>query len=384
LMASEFKRLTLPDELAAAHLCLDLETLKAAALRATQTIKDLLTLGRQGHASKEPLEINQTISRCIANETTRTSLLSARVTLEICIEPLFVLGSESHLERAVTNLVRNAVDAVGEQGHVTVRTMAVNVHEPILGYEEIQRGQYAVVAVSDNGCGIPASEIGRLFEPFFSKKRLNDHSGSGLGLAIVHGVVKEHGGFINVESTAGEGTTFTLYLPRSKAVDKPIVAISEAPHGIASILVVDDEPLQLRTCGRVLTHLGYSVVTLCSGRQALAQLQSGIHSASGSDSESTQSPYDLVILDMLLNEEHDGLWVFDMIRTLYPRQRGIIASGHAPSQLLELARQRGLNWLSKPYTQATLARAVQVALADVSGPCEPLRACAESVPPSNT
>lgn len=386
LMASEFNRLILPDKLAAAHLSLDLETLKAAALRATQTIKDLLTLGRQGHASKEPLDINLTISRCIANETTRTSQRAAHLTLEICSEPLFILGSESHLERAVTNLVRNAIDAVSELGKVTVRTLAVNVDEPILGYETVPRGQYAAVAVSDDGCGIQAAEIGRLFEPFFSKKRLNDHSGSGLGLAIVHGVVKEHGGFIDVESAAGKGTTFTLYLPRSRTIEKAIVTISDAPHGNASILVVDDEPLQLRTCGRVLTHLGYSVVTLSSGRQALAQLQAGIQSAGSAHGESNQSPYDLVILDMLLNEEHDGLWVFDIIRSLFPMQRGIIASGHAPNELLELARQRGLSWLSKPYTQATLARAVQGALTSVADPRGPLPALHGSTPPlrSNT
>jgi two-component system, cell cycle sensor histidine kinase and response regulator CckA len=363
LMASELQRLALPMELAETNLALDLEAIKTAALRATQTIKDLLTLGRQGHAAKKPLDLNRAIARLVAHEGNRASGFDARVTIDLCDESPYILGSETHIGRAVVNLLRNALDAIDAQGRVKLRTKVVTVHESIAGYETVESGSYAVVSVSDTGCGIPPSKIGRLFEPFFSMKRLSERSGSGLGLAIVHGVVKEHGGFIDVESAAGTGTTFTLYLPRTPAVEEPASVISDAPRGQARILVVDDEPLQLRTCRRVLTHLGYYVDTLSSGQQALAQLRS----LAQGYGDANQRPYDLVILDMHLDEDQDGLWFFDRIRSIYPGQRGMIASGHAPAEMVELAQQRGLNWLAKPYTQSSLARAVQMVLGAVAG-----------------
>src|SRR5262249_51859401 len=148
-------------------------------------------------------------------------------------------------------------------------------------------------------------ELGRLFEPFFSTKRVRDQSGTGLGLAIVHGVVKEHDGFIDVTSTRGGGTTFTLYLPLS-AETLLRMESERSPRGSARILFVDDESIQLRTGTRVLTHLGYTVDALESGREACELFRKAA-------SLGTESPYDLVILDMLLNEPEDGLQVFEHI-----------------------------------------------------------------------
>ena len=368
LMATELRRLALPAELAETHLASDLETIKTAALKATQTIKDLLTLGRQGHSTKEPLDLNQVISRHFAHETQNSSQFNARVTFALCDKSLHIVGSETHIGRAITNLIRNATDAIDEDGEVRVETKAVTLLEPLPGYETIESGRYAVVTVSDTGQGISPSDIGRLFEPFYSSKRLSDHSGSGLGLAIVHGVVKDHGGFINVESTVGNGTTFTVYLPRGEAIEATRTVTSAPPRGQARILVVDDEPLQLRACRRVLSHLGYRVDTLSSGREAMDLFSSQGPTIENSPNSSPQSPYDLVILDMLLDREEDGLSLFDRIRALYPQQRGIIASGHAPSQMVERASQRGLAWLAKPYTQNKLAQAVHTALTRVIDP----------------
>lgn len=366
LMATELERVAAPADLAETNLVSDLETIKTAASRATQTIRDLLTLARQGHVAKKSLDLNQTISHHVVHEGRRAHGFDARVTVDLCAEPLHIMGSETHIGRAITNLVRNALDATKARGQVTVRTGAISVNEPFAGYETVERGEYAVVSVSDTGSGISVSQIGRLFEPFFSMKQLSDQSGSGLGLAIVHGVVKEHGGFIHVESAAGVGTTFTLYLPRCEAVEERTSAISVAPRGQARILVVDDEPLQLRTCRRVLTHLGYDVATLSSGQETLAHLRSVGWAHDDTHGESSQGPYELVILDMHLNEKHDGLWLFDRIRSLYPGQRGLIASGHAPTRLVEMARQRGLAWLAKPYTHTALARAVHSVLGNAA------------------
>ncbi len=364
LIQEQLSRLLSPLDDSVVELHADIETIKIAALRATQTIKDLLTLGRRGHAAKVPLDLNQAIARCLATDTLRQTREPAQVVLELCAEPLFVLGSESHLGRAVANLVNNAVEATESGGQVVVRTAPAILHEPCLGYETIAAGSYALVIVSDTGRGIAPEDVGRLFEPFFSNKHLSDRSGSGLGLAIVHGVVKEHGGFVNVESVVGGGTTFTLFFPRTTERQRSVVPLAEDPGGDATILVVDDEPVQLRTCRRVLNHLGYQVDTLGSGRQAYELFLANATNvtADAPTDASRKSPYDLVILDMLLNEQDDGLLLFDKIRALYPDQKAIIASGHAPSELVERAVEGGLIWLAKPYTRATLARAVHAAL----------------------
>ncbi|MGE5787038.1 MAG: substrate-binding domain-containing protein, partial [Myxococcales bacterium] len=359
----------------AAEIRTDISTIRTAALRASQTIKDLLTLGRQGRMAKEPLDLSEVVSRCLTMDGLVASSGGVHVNVELSREPLFILASEPHLQRAVNNLVRNALEAIEEHGVITVQTSSVVLSEPTPGYEIIEPGSYALVKVTDTGRGISSQESSRLFEPFFSSKRLNDHCGSGLGLAIVHGVVKEHGGFINVESTLGRGTTFTLYIPRTKAVRALTAVQAEPPRGSANILVVDDEPVQLRTCRRVLTSLGYRVDTLSSGREAYRLFCTAMESTPNT------SPYDLVILDMLLNEEDDGLQVFNKICALYPNQKAILASGHAPSQRAELAMDHGLTWLAKPYTRATLARAVHGTL--IASPPVAASQTTESAPPSS-
>jgi DNA-binding LacI/PurR family transcriptional regulator/signal transduction histidine kinase/ActR/RegA family two-component response regulator len=339
----------------------DVETIKLAALRAAQTIKDLLTLGRQGRMAKENLDINRVIKSCLANNSLRfveDGTSRVNVIADLAAAPLLVRGSESQLTRAVDNLLRNAVEAIDGTGEVVVKSARLEVREPRTGYETLPAGHYAALSVSDDGCGIDARELGQVFEPFFTKKRTGETSGSGLGLAIVHGVVKEHEGFIDVTSTPGVGTTISLYVPLVEGPERGRRVVS-APRGSARILIVDDEPIQLRTGRRVLVRLGYQVEILESGLRAY-ELFSRAAAGSG------QSPFDLVIMDMLLGEVLDGLQIIDQIQRLFPGQRAIVVSGHAPTERAELAVRKGLSWLGKPYDIDTLAETVQRALRDDS------------------
>jgi CheY-like chemotaxis protein len=277
------------------------------------------------------------------------------VAIEATPEPLPVRAAESQLARALLNLVQNAVEASGGAGQVTVRTFAARLPQPVAGYELIEPGDYVAISVSDNGAGITTPDLAHIFEPFFSKKRAGETSGTGLGLAITHAVVKEHNGFVDVVTTLGAGTTFTLYFPR---IDDA-VRMSERPvlrRGRARVLLVDDELVQLRTGRRVLTHLGYMVDTLSCGREAYQRFVQA--------APSQESPYDIVLLDMLLNAEHDGMHVLEQIRGLFPAQKAILVSGHAPPDRARLAAEKGLSWLAKPYTLEALGSAVESALAD--------------------
>jgi DNA-binding LacI/PurR family transcriptional regulator/signal transduction histidine kinase/ActR/RegA family two-component response regulator len=340
-----------------AELRTDIETIQSAALRASHTIKDLLTLGRQGRTAREALDLLHVVEQSLPKDSLAVGGDPRRVkiTVEPCAEPLVVQGSEAHLVRAVSNLVRNAKEAVADGGVIVIKTFRVHLPEAVTYYETIEAGDYAVVAVSDNGSGIAVQDLGRVFEPYYSRKPLGEHSGSGLGLAIVHGVVKEHGGFIDVTSAIGAGTTFALYFPSS---DAPLGA--RRPTFISSqrnarILVVDDDPIQLRTARRVLAHLGYQVETVSGSRDALDSLRNGANE---------RSPYDLLILDMLLNESKDGLDLFEQVQRVFPEQRAIIVSGHAPNERAEQAMSKGLTWLGKPYTTEALARTIEATLAD--------------------
>jgi signal transduction histidine kinase/ActR/RegA family two-component response regulator len=348
------------DEAIARELRVDVETIKEASLRAARTIKDLLTLGRQGRMAKENVNVNRVIKTCFANSSLRSTeegRAGVRMVSELCGVPLVVSGSESQLSRAVDNLIRNALEARSPEGEgeVVVRSAQVEVREPQVGYEIVPPGHYAVLSVSDDGCGIEPQELSHIFEPFFTKKRTNDSSGSGLGLAIVHGVVKEHDGFIDVVSAPEVGTTISLYLPLSAGVERREPARA-APRGSARILIVDDEPGQLRSGQRALDRLGYQVETLDSGHGACALFRRA--AASG------HSPFDLVIMDMLLGEAQDGLQVIEEIHSLFPRQKVIVVSGHAPHERAEAAVGKGLTWLAKPYGMDAFAEAVRRILSE--------------------
>ena len=270
--------------------------------------------------------------------------------------PLVVRGSESQLARAVDNLIRNAVESLAGNGEVVVKSARVDVQEPRAGYEIVPAGRYAMLSVSDDGCGIERRDLGQVFEPFFTMKRAQESSGSGLGLAIVHGVVKEHEGYIDVTSTPGVGIIISLYL---FIVDGPERRehVPIAPRGDGRILIVDDEAIQLRTGRRVLSRLGYDVEIMDSGMRAFEVFRS----AAGSGHH---SPFDLVIIDMLLGEALDGLQIIEQIQRLFPAQKVIVASGHAPTEREALAVKRGLTWLTKPYGMDTLAQMVQQVLMD--------------------
>jgi phosphoserine phosphatase RsbU/P len=341
----------------------DVESIRSAAQRAAQTIKDLLTLSRQGRVSKEIVDLNRLVQNYAQDNPLHFAkgMADMLVEVELSPEPLFALASEAHVARAIENLVRNAVEAMDGQGTVSIKVSSATLREEAAAQERVQPGDYIVVSVGDTGKGIPAGDVSRVFEPFFSSKRMNENSGSGLGLAIVHGVVKEHNGFVNLQSSIGRGTTFTLYFPREKVAALPRKRISVIPRGRAKILVVDDEPIQLRTASRLLNHLGYEVETLSSGSRAYERFLEAERGVVGRI-DITKSPYDLVILDMLLREELDGLQVFQQIQSLFPRQKAIIASGHAPPERAALAIEKGLRWLTKPYTTSALAHAVQEAL----------------------
>jgi two-component system cell cycle sensor histidine kinase/response regulator CckA len=207
--------------------------------------------------------------------------------------------------------------------------------------------------VNDTGQGIADKDLERIFEPFFTKKQMG-RSGSGLGLAVVWGTVKDHHGYIDVQSTLDEGTTFELCFP---VTAKKTTPVKEAAHleeymgNGESILVVDDVKSQREISSEFLTKQGYSVKTVPGGEQAVAYMEN--HSA------------DLVILDMIMDPGIDGLETYKQILKIHPGQKAIITSGFSDTKRVEEAIKCGAGaYIKKPFTFEVIGQAVKKELAD--------------------
>ncbi len=330
----------------------DLETIRQAAQRAANTIGDLVALGRSTETEKKPLDLTRLLQgehRTFAAICGRES--SIRLRVETDPKPLIVRASRPHLIRAISNLVINAVDAVGSEGSIAIRAKEREVLEPLVGVNVVEPGRYAVIEVEDSGSGIAAEHLPHVLEPFYSVKQRSGRVGSGLGLTIVRRIVQDSAGSLHVSSRVGQGTTFSIYLP---VLAECVMRSTVPPARIAGegehILVVDDEIVQLKTARRILQHLGYAVVTASSPDEALV-----LHA---------EAPFDLVIADMVMPGGMSGIALIERMRTAQPSQRALIASGYSPETGDEQAESRGLVWLQKPYSVAALASAVRRALGE--------------------
>ena len=250
-------------------LAADVRKMKRSAEDASEIVQDLLTLTRRGMVPKEPVDLNETVSAYL-DSPDHGDLVgrrpNVRVALRLTEGIQDLMGSSSHLMKTVMNLVRNAFEAMPEGGELTVATSQRRLRSAWSGYESVPSGEYAVLTVSDEGVGISDEDIQRIFEPFFTRKAPG-RSGSGLGMAVVWGTLKDHGGYVDVRSRPGEGSTFTLYFPVTSvsveaAEPTPIKALMGAGE---RLLVVDDEDPQRDVASRMLARLGYEVTALGGG-----------------------------------------------------------------------------------------------------------------------
>jgi PAS domain S-box-containing protein len=331
-----------------------------SALRAANVVQDLLAISRRGNYKRVTKDVNR--FHCFVKDSAtlhglRHAYPGVRFELDLCDKPLTVLASEDHLCRVIDNLMRNAADAIEGDGVVRVATAQVALTHVYNGFQSVPPGNYAAIKVSDTGCGMSPETVNRIFEPFYSKKAKTNRSGSGLGLAIVHGIVEDHDGYVDVESHPGRGTTFTLYFPlvsqEKQAGDEES---RELARGTGRVLVVDDESAQRYLASSCLTRLGYTVGLAEDGRSAVRIfLEAKEHGL--------PSPYDLVVLDMVMEADFDGLDTLREIRGLYPEQKIVIASGHAEYDRTSAVHAFGVEWLAKPYRLNALAGTVSHLLA---------------------
>jgi PAS domain S-box-containing protein len=189
--------------------------IKKSGEKAAALAQDLLTLARRGIPTAIPVDVNRVITEYLdSSEFERIKAERLQLQVESILEKDLakVVGSPIQLYKVVMNLVLNAVEALPEEGRVLIATENRRLTKDLKGFEDVSAGNYAVITVADNGIGIAPEDLEKIFEPFFTKKKMG-RSGSGLGMAVVWGAVKDHKGYIDVRSAVGKGTTFTIFLP---------------------------------------------------------------------------------------------------------------------------------------------------------------------------
>ena len=324
----------------------DLETL---AKRAGSLTKKLLLFSRRQPMQPVQLEINAVIKEVF-------KMLERLLDDNICFlrlaspRELWVDGDPAMLDQAVMNLCLNAKDAMRSGGTLTVEASLVEFDlESARTQPEARPGRFACLRVSDTGFGIEASVLKHLFEPFFTTKGVGE--GSGLGLAAVYGIVHQHRGWISVESIPGHGASFRIYLPlseRAETVRTATVPLLSLTGNNETILLVEDEPALLLVNTRILTTLGYKILSATNGPEAIALWQ--LH----------HETIDLLLTDMRMPRGLSGLELAEKLRRTKPSLKVVIMSGYS----LEIIRtcagdQTDFTFLAKPFSLQTLSETLR-------------------------
>jgi signal transduction histidine kinase/CheY-like chemotaxis protein len=319
--------------------------------RAAAIIQDLLTMARRGVSISQTVNLNQIVADAFKTpEFERVKSCHPDILFRSQVEKdlLNIKGSTVHLSKMLMNLLSNAAEAIEGAGSVTVRTENRYVDVPIPGYENTKEGEYAVLIVTDTGMGISPADLGRIFEPFYTKKVMGQ-SGTGLGLAVVWGTVKDHGGYIDVQTEEKKGSTFTLYFPVTRdALSKSDLAVSESEYQGSEehILIVDDVEAQRSLAKTILEGLNYRMATVASGEEAVEYLKA--------------NPVDLVVLDMIMDPGIDGLETYRRILEVRPQQKAIIVSGFAKTERVGKTQELGAGeYVMKPYVIEKIGMAVR-------------------------
>jgi PAS domain S-box-containing protein len=329
-----------------------LEQVKLAGERASGLTRQLLAFSRKQVLRRSPVDVGNTI-RLMQKMLSR--LVGETVQFEVlCGENVpCVLADESSIEQVLLNLVVNARDAMEHGGNLTIELGAIELSEADAGRSaEARAGRFVVLTVTDTGCGMDEKTQRRLFEPFFTTKAVG--KGTGLGLSMIYGIVKQHEGWIEVESQLHSGTVFRMFLPATmetvKSADASLVAKPPAARN-ECILVVEDEPLVRSYVCQALRAHGFRVMEADCGQSALDVWQ-----ASG-------GKIDLLLTDMVMPNGMSGGELAKSLRRIRKYLKVVFMSGYSP----ELVENDNLldgasNFLPKPFSQGRLIDVVTLAL----------------------
>ncbi|MBU2537046.1 MAG: transporter substrate-binding domain-containing protein [Proteobacteria bacterium] len=327
-----------------------LKTIHDSGLRAAAVVADLLTIARGAATTKEIVNLNTIITEYLRSPEHQDKCCcfpNISITARLEDTLLNTRCSAIHLRKCLMNLIVNAMEAVTQDGAISISTTNLYVDQPLRGYTDIRPGEYILLTVQDNGSGIDPVNIEHIFEPFYSKKVLG-RSGTGLGLAVVWSTVQDHDGYINVTSNP-TGSIFELYFPACRETSSAEQDKGTHTHlrgNREKILIIDDEPTQRDIAAGMLTALNYQPYSVASGEEALRFLEG--------------NRVDLIILDMIMAPGMNGRETYERIIARQPGQKAIIASGFSETEEVQKAQHLGAGqYVRKPYTIEKLGTAIQ-------------------------
>jgi PAS domain S-box-containing protein len=341
----------LRDDLSATHIGQEsVSSILRAGKRAATLIEQLLAFSRTGEVEASPFVFRAVVEEAV--DLLRKNLPPG-ITMEANISPDdgCVMGEPGQVHRVLINLANNGIAAMNERGgilRIVAEPIELNEDRPS-GLDSLLPGNYFRLTVSDTGHGISPDLLSHIFDPFFTTKEVGQ--GTGLGLSVVHGVVTAHGGDVTVQSELEKGSTFSIYLPRTRHnSDEAIYYTPTFSPAMGSILLVDDDPEQVRLGCRVLEKAGYSVTGTNGGKDAIVAL------------EENPERFDLLIAD----QNMPGVTGLDLLRRaaiIAPDLKTIIVTGRADDSIIRKIRENSTALvLPKPFTPEELRRTIREVL----------------------
>ena len=330
-----------------------LRTIHDAGKRSAAITRQLLAFARKQTISPKILDLNETIEgmlkmirRLIGEHIDLIWIPRAKI-WKINMDP-------SQIDQMLMNLCVNARDAVSDVGKIIIETEKVTVDEAYCAdHAGSVPGEYVLLSVRDDGCGMDRSVLDHIFEPFFTTKAAGE--GSGLGLATTYGIVKQNNGFINAESEPGKGTTVEVYLPRHEGLAEveDSRSAAEPPRGRGeTILLVEDEAITMEVTLVMLESLGYQVLAASSPNEAIKLFKQ--HDGN----------IDLLVTDVVM-PQMNGRELSDELKALMPGIKTLFMSGYTANVIAHQGvLEEGLNFLEKPYSMLDLAIKIRMALKD--------------------
>ncbi len=329
----------------------DLQQIRGSAESGARLVRQLLAFSRQQTLQPVQLSVNDEIRR-VSELLSRSIGAQIRLMFQLAQPAPTIRMDLAQFEQVLINLVVNARDAMPDGGTLSLRTRQCRLEDgslPVLaGGETILGGSYVVIEVEDDGVGMPAPVLARIFEPYFSTRR--EQGGSGLGLSTVMGIVRQSDGFVEARSHPGRGSCFCIYLPAVQPTSQPVVArpagampagpSSGDPGVVRTVLLVEDEAAVRGLAERVLARRGWHVRAAADGQAALRLMASG------------EAP-DLLVTDAVM-PGMGGPELIGRLRAHRPDLPVILVSGYAEETLRTDLRRDSIDFLPKPYSLAAL------------------------------
>jgi two-component system, cell cycle sensor histidine kinase and response regulator CckA len=342
-------------------LTCSLTQVQRAAERATALTRQLLAYSRKQIIQRRPLALNEVVEQTVAM---LRRLIGEHIALDMQLAPDLppIFADPSNVEQVIMNLALNARDAMPDGGKLTLATTRVEIDKASRARNpESQLGPYICLAVKDTGYGMDAATVGRIFEPFFTTK--DPGRGTGMGLATVYGVLKQHGGWIEVDTAPRRGTTIRTFFPLSKegfvaaSAKSESLPIESTPINDTTILVVEDEEMLREFVSEALGTLGYHVLSAANGRDALNVWAEH------------RDKIDLLLTDVVMPESISGRQLAHTLIQDKPNLKVIFTSGYS-SELFEseFEREKEHLFLAKPYLPDRLAQTVAMHLQSQGAP----------------